>query len=321
MHKIILWYNINRKLIWVIIGITVIAIILVKAIEYIWTQNKKQEQDEMIGYGNNTEVELNSITLDEDKSTISGESMSKAQTNVLTRIDEFINYCNNSQVDEAYNLLSEDCKNEMYPTVDEFKQNYYNKIFEGKKKNISVENWIGYIYKVKYMEDALSTGIYNTENTIQDYITIVWDENDEIKLNINNYIGKQDINKEKNNENIDIKVLEKHQYMDYETYTFEITNNSDNTILLNSSNNTDTMYLEDKNEIQYFAYTHELSEAELKLASKETKKIKIKYYNKYSSTRKIENIVFSKIILNYYAYVNYQNVGYYRDYGVIQIDI
>ena len=109
--------------------------------------------------------------------------------------------------------------------------------------------------------------------------------------------------------------------MDYETYTFEITNNSDNTILLNSSNNTDTMYLEDKNEIQYFAYTHELSEAELKLASKETKKIKIKYYNKYSSTRKIENIVFSKIILNYYAYVNYQNVGYYRDYGVIQIDI
>lgn len=321
MHKIILWYNRNRKLIWGIIGITVIAIILVKAIEYIWTQNKKQEQDEMIGYGNNTEVELNSITLDEDKSTISGESMSKAQTNVLTRIDEFINYCNNSQVDEAYNLLSEDCKNEMYPTVDEFKQNYYNKIFEGKKKNISVENWIGYIYKVKYMEDALSTGIYNTENTIQDYITIVWDENDEIKLNINNYIGKQDINKEKNNENIDIKVLEKHQYMDYETYTFEITNNSDNTILLNSSNNTDTMYLEDKNEIQYFAYTHELSEAELKLASKETKKIKIKYYNKYSSTRKIENIVFSKIILNYYAYVNYQNVGYYRDYGVIQIDI
>ena len=321
--KIILWYNRNKRVMWRIVIIALVAIFLARGIGYLWTQNLEDEQLGILASQNNTNTELNSVTLNDDKSTVSGKDLTKSQTNAVTKIDEFVQYCNNNQFKEAYNLLSEDCKKEMYPTVEAFQQNYYNSIFKGTKKNVSVENWVNYIYKVKFVEDALATGIYNTDNTIQDYITVVTDDNDEMKLNINSYIGKKEINKENNDKNINIKVLEKHQYMDYETYLFEITNNSDITILLNDNNNnsTDTMYLLDDNKLKYPAYTHELSEAELKLASKETRKVKIKYYNKYSSSRKIKSVVFSEIILNYYAYINYDNVGYYKNYGVIQIDI
>ena len=81
------------------------------------------------------------------------------------------------------------------------------------------------------------------------------------------------------------------------------------------------MYLEDKNGIKYYAYKHEISEAELNLLSKETKKINIKYYNKYSSSKSINSIVFSRIILNHAAYINYKkiNMGFYQDYGILKI--
>ena len=108
--------------------------------------------------------------------------------------------------------------------------------------------------------------------------------------------------------------------MDFETYTFEITNNTEYNILLNDNNNLDTMYLEDKNNIKYLAYVHELSEAELTLLPGEIKKVNIKYNNRFSSTRKIENIVFSKIIMNNLAYTN-QTLGYYNDFELITVEI
>ncbi len=212
-------------------------------------------------------------------------------------------------------------KSVLYPTIQLFQQNYWQKIFNGKRKNISIENWTGNIYKVRYEDDALSTGIYDESTTIQDYITITADQEGKTKLNINNYIGKRDFNIERSVFDIKIKVLEKNQYMDFETYTFEVTNQSNNAILLGDLNDTEGMYLEDSNNIKYFAYIHEKSEAELKLNSGETRKVTIKYYNKYGANKAIRRIIFSKVIRNYNAYANFQNLGYYQDYGTIQIDL
>ena len=319
MKDIIHWYNINRKRIWKIIGIVVVVILGIKVIERIWVGSLEEERLYMM-QENKEEKELSAITVEDNKSVISGQTLTPSQNNALETLNNFIDYCNNANVNEAYNLLSEDCKKEMYPTTEKFEINYYNKIFGKNKKNVSVENWIYNIYKVNFIDDPLSTGKYNTENKIQDYITIVEEENDNLKINLNNYIGKKIIDKEKEYKNIKIKVVEKKQYMDFETYTFEITNNTEYNILLNDNNNLDTMYLEDKNNIKYLAYVHELSEAELTLLPGETKKVNIKYNNRFSSTRKIENIVFSKIIMNNLAYTN-QTLGYYNDFELIKVEI
>lgn len=321
MKRIIIWYNANRKSIWKTIGVIVIAYVTLQLVQYIWKQNQIKPNNTNvpnIDQINDIQNKLNSVTLGEDKSTISGEKITNEQVSALEVIDTFVNYCNNNKINEAYSLLSEECKNEMYPRVEDFKNGYYNVIFSD-KKNVSVENWTKNIYKVKYMNDALSTGIYEQENTIQDYITVVMDK--EKKLNINNYVGKQEIGKETEAYGIKVKLVEKDTYMDYETCTFEVTNNSNNPILLNDNNNMDCMYLEDTNGIKYTAYIHELAEAGLNIPLKTTKRVKIKYYNRYSSNKTIKKVVFSKVILKYNAYANYQNPGYYTDYGIIEINL
>lgn len=322
MKNFILWYNRNRKIILRVIGIIVVGIIIVKLIQYLLSENnKRKENDVNINETNIIETRLNTIAMQENISVVSGETITQTQKDQLTILDNFIKYCNENKINEAYALLSDDCKNEMYPNVENFKQSYYNAIFSGGYKNVSVENWIGNIYKVKFINDALSTGVYDKQNTIQDYITLVSDSQGNVKLNINNYIGKQDINKENESYNIKTKVIEKHTYMDYETYTFEVTNNSNATILLNNNNNMDTMYLADENSLRYNAYVQEIPQTNLQIALKETKRITIKYYNKYESSRKINKIVFGKVVLDYNAYKNYSNPGYYRNYGMIEIGL
>lgn len=322
MKNFILWYNRNRKIILRVIGIIVVGIIIVKLIQYLLSENnKRKENDVNINETNIIETRLNTIAMQENISVVSGETITQTQKDQLTILDNFIKYCNENKINEAYALLSDDCKNEMYPNVENFKQSYYKAIFSGGYKNVSVENWIGNIYKVKFINDALSTGVYDKQNTIQDYITLVSDSQGNVKLNINNYIGKQDINKENESYNIKTKVIEKHTYMDYETYTFEVTNNSNATILLNNNNNMDTMYLADENSLRYNAYVQEIPQTNLQIALKETKRITIKYYNKYESSRKINKIVFGKVVLDYNAYKNYSNPGYYRNYGMIEIGL
>ena len=127
--KIILWYNRNKRVMWRIVIIALVAIFLARGIGYIWKQNLEDEQLGILASQNNTNTELNSVTLNDDKSTVSGKDLTKSQTNAVTKIDEFVQQCNNNQFKEAYNLLSEDCKKEMYPTVEAFQQNYYNSIY------------------------------------------------------------------------------------------------------------------------------------------------------------------------------------------------
>lgn len=324
MREIILWYNRNKKTIWRTILIIVIIIVLVQLLRWISVNNQKRNYGNIFTTENDKQSNLNAVILEDDKSTITGDNLLKTQKESLKVIDQFVEYCNRNQINEAYNLLSEECKSEMYTTVQTFKESYYNKIFKGSTKNVSIENWIGNIYKVKFAEDALSTGIYNSQSNLQDYITIVEDENGDSKLNINGYIAKEKIDKSNEKDNVKIQVVEKNEYMDFEAYAFEITNKTKNTILLNDINSLDTLYLEDKNGIKYDAYMHELSTADLKVLVGETKKITIKYYNKYSSSKKIENITFSKIILNYDSYNKLEamgNIGNYNYYGKIQIDL
>lgn len=310
MYRFIHWYNQNKKIFWKIVGITVGILLIIQIVnKTISIKNKENSQNIVIGEQNQNT--LNEIILEDNKSVLTGENIPENQTDKLEILDKFVEFCNNNQIEEAYNLLSEECKKEMYDQIDDFKNNYYNKIFNGKCKNISVENWIGNIYKVKFLEDALSTGVYNKENSIQDYITIVEDNEDKTKLNINGYIGQEKLNKETEAFELKIKAVEKNQYMDFETYKFEVVNNSKNTVMLcekedNERDNTGSIYLEDKNGLKYYAYLHELSEADIRVLPGETKEIEIKYYNKYSSTKQIEKIVFSEIALGGNEYAKFE---------------
>lgn len=296
MYKVISYYNQNRKTIWKVILAITLFIIVLQILNYYASQPEETNTSTSNSLINNTTI-YNSIEVKDENSVISGSGMSTAQIENIDIMDEFYDYCNSGQVDLAYNLLSDSCKEEVYYNkIDNFEDWYVNSVFEKSNKIISIENWFSNTYKVGIKDNPLSTGSYSDEE-IRDYITIV-KENDEYKLNINNYIGKTELEVETIKENITISVISKDTYMDYEVYSFEIYNGTENTIILDDLVDINSMYIVDKNDVKYNSDNTQLYINEMTVKSKRTISIDIKYYSKYTSTKEIEDIVFSNIILD-----------------------
>lgn len=62
------------------------------------------------------------------------KNVSKNSQEISNTIKTFIEYCNNRQVEEAYDMLSEDTKYNLYKSKTEFVKNYYITFL--KQKNI-----------------------------------------------------------------------------------------------------------------------------------------------------------------------------------------
>ncbi len=307
MYRLIRFYNQNRRRILIIILIIVFILGIIQLLNY-FSRMKIAKEDKQNALIENTEINKDVVS---EKSLISGQNVSGTQLNSETElIDEFIKYCNNKDLNSAYEMLSEECKEEMFPTIDDFYNNYYKNLFN-EYKTYTVENWIGSTYQVRFTGDILSTGNLNTNETKQDYITIV-QNNNENKLNINSYIERKMPKEvtEENNVKVTIKSID--TYMDYEIYNLSIQNNSDNSILLDTNNDTKSVYLLDSRDMKYYFYSNEIIANRLMVKSKFTNDLKIKFTNSYSSSRKISSLVFSKMVLNYDEYKNLENKEEYQ---------
>lgn len=296
--NLIRYYNQNRKKIWGILIIIISAFILLQLLNYVLRKNNENKliaqnnalKETNINSSNNTKLTTN-------QSVVTGESISSSQLqDATTVIDNFITYCNNKELEKAYDLLTDECKEEIYNTLEVFEQAYYNDVFNGESRNCTVENWINDTYKVKITENILSTGKSTNGYSKQDYITVKKVE-DGYKLNINNYIGYTEINKITSKDNITMEVLSKNTYMEYEKYTIKVTNNTEDTMVLDSRTDAKSLYLQDSKELTYSSYSNELTEPTLTIPSGQTKEVTIKFYSSYISTKNIKYIVFSDLSL------------------------
>lgn len=323
MYKLIRFYNQNRKMIFKIILIIVFIIGIIQLLN--WLTKLKSERKIQNNVMQNSSSVINNNSQEEllsNKSVISGEKISDYKLeNDTDVIKSFMTYCNDRELESAYELLTDECKEEMFSTVDDFKEIYYIPIFNGNSKVYTLENWTDSTYKIEINDDVLATGKYEKENTVIDYITVKENDDGEYKLNINKYIGKSDIDKETEQDSINIKAIDSKIYTDYAIYTFEITNNSNRTILLDDLSNIDTVYLETKNGIKYSSYSHELTQEQLKIGVSEKKKISIKYYSKYTLNKKIDKAVFSKVILDYEKFKNLNNKSQFDNYSILEINV
>lgn len=284
MNRIRRFFNQNRRTIFVVIIFIVFFIIIIQLLN---KQAEKSLKEQKAIANIQTESKPN-------KSAISGyETNENIYATYKNIISNFVEYCNNKEVQKAYELISTDCKEELYPTVQDFKESYYDKIFKN-KRTFSMQNWDGQIYIVRYTEDILASGKVNGNTTIQDYVTII-SENSQLKLNINSYIGKEIINKEENQNNIKIKIVQKRSYMDYEIYDFEVENNSGNIIILDTLINSNSTYLTDANGTNHYSINNEITKESLMVKNKYKNNISIKFDNPYISDRKIKSVTFGEI--------------------------
>lgn len=266
--------------------------------------------------------EKNNYIYDPNYAIISKGTISKETIETTSKlINDFMNFCNNKNLEEAYELISQDCKKEMFVTIDDFINKYYNKIFTNYKIYNSQLWEMGanvYTYKVRILDDMLSTGKDNQGKAVEDYFTIII-ENGEYKLNINNYIKKEEINKENKVNNFSIEILNKQIYLEYEKYNIKITNNTGNIVLLDGFRNSNSIYLLDENDSKYMALKNEITEEMFKIYDKNTFEKTIKFYKRNDQNLEINSIIFSDIILNYEEYK--QNEIIYKNVLSMKIDI
>lgn len=289
MNRLIKFYNQNRYIIWMAVLIIIAIIALIQILNNFALKRS--------GIKNNIDQNANSTnTINKNYSVITGKEIKEEVSQI---IDEFINYCNNQEVEKAYGLLSEECIKTLYPTLEDFTQKYYEKLFINKKTYL-YQSWISYdnkyTYKVDFLDDMLATGTASTSSII-DYYTVVKD-NQNYKLNINKFIGITDINKTETKNNITIYVNRKKVFMDYETYEIEIKNNSEKEIMLDSLQDTDTVYVENDSKQQYYWTSHEILEEDITIKRAQGKKIDIKFNKEYKPSKEAKKIVFSEIMLN-----------------------
>ena len=74
--------------------------------------------------GSNLDDKTNGI-IRSDRSMVSGGSVSeKTMKNVNETVKEFVDKCNDNKPEEAYDMLTDNCKEAIYPNYEDFYENY-----------------------------------------------------------------------------------------------------------------------------------------------------------------------------------------------------
>lgn len=319
MYKLISWYNQNRKKIWISILIIAFIFIIIRLFN-IWSQQELEKEQKIAE--ENRKNNNNTISYaNQSKSIVSGGKVDEVyQDKFGNIINSFLKNCTENNYEEAYELLSNDCKEELYPSLKMFIDQYCTEKFE-EKKEYNFQSWTSegnYIYLIKIYESMLSTGKSNT-NYIQDYYTIR-KELGEYKLNISGLVGIQKYqDKECKKDGIEIALKNTTVYMDNQLYDIEIQNNTENTILLDPREQTNKTYIIDSNGVKIEALLHENAEEDLKIEPQEKKKITIKFSNSYQSGTTIKKMVFSNIVLNEEEYQNRPEE--YKGFKTIEVEL
>ena len=217
------WQKYNR-----IIILVVFAIILIIIINRILTLNKEPDEPET-SYTPNVSV-LDSSSEVPDEVADSFEEF----------IENYVNYCNSGDYVSAYNLVSDDCKQNFFG-------NSYNDFVEyvsekfGTGKRYAIQNYSNtddlYIYSVKIFDDFLATGLTNQSyRYVEEKMTVSYDDNGDIVFSVGNYMGSETLQYQASNEYLKAEITESLQKYSFIIYTLKLTNRTDYTIVIRDGN-------------------------------------------------------------------------------------
>ena len=113
-----LFFAIYGGLLFRIIGTIALILLALRGLDYLYKENNIDK--------------LNENVVSEQEIALKEKATKKEEENILF-ISEFLNYCNDKKIQEAYNMLSEKCIKEKFQTIEIFKNEYVEKIFTYKK--------------------------------------------------------------------------------------------------------------------------------------------------------------------------------------------
>lgn len=285
-NKIVRYINQNRGKIITIFLVIIFAFLIIYTLNEL-SKQKNEEQSNVVPQN----------IYRPENTAISGDSVpAEQQQENESVIDKFIEFCNNGQVEEAYNLLSDNCKEKIYPTIETFSTSYYDVIFTTKRE-VTIQSWINdgdfYVYQVRYLNDMMATGKIDEGNIYEDYISI--EKATPEKINIGQYIGTEQIESSKEEENIKVTVNRVDYYLRQAVYIVTVQNNSNNNIYIDSKTKTDSVYLTDSNELHWNTSINNVADAQLMVSPGLSRTYQISFQREYNPDVWIETFTFSDI--------------------------
>lgn len=307
-----LWEKHKRK-IYILLGI--IAIILFFVILFqnyfsVLSDNKNKSDDLQSSYQPTKTVI--------DGSDVKTENHEK---NANT-IDEFMKYCNEKNIESAYGMLTDECKNNIYPTIDRFNKLFFSSVFS-KNREYNIQSWINNskytTYRLRITDNILATGNYDSSVKYETYITTYKNENSN-KISLGDYMYTNYPNKQTKTDILEATIIKQNIYISDEEYEIKIKNISDKTVLLDNLNDSFSIRLVTTDGNAYELYKDKLFVSNMQIEPEETRTIKLKFQKSASIDKNSSYIRMKKIIKDYNAY-NTNPESYNEERAEIDIKI
>lgn len=265
-----------------VIFIVAIVWLIIIAINYL-LGHKKEEKTLNTTY-NPHEVLLTSET----------DVPEKLKTPIEDTIDDYVNKCNNKDYSGAFELLTADCKTHVFgDSLDNF-TTYASSIFSNKKR-YSIQNYSNYgqayIYNIKLIDDIITTGLTNQSYAYYEEKMAIKEENGQIKLNVNDYMGYSELKRVAEDDYLKIRIESKEEFYSMEIYSIKITNKTDNKVVLYDGIVGNELSLVSENDERNPINVKEA----IILDPGETKTFEVTFNKYYDESTKASDIAFNKI--------------------------
>lgn len=279
MNKIVRFYNQNRIMIWFCI-ITICIVIAI--IQILNSQYKLHNSVNNSSSSNNTTAIINNSN---NNNLINSSSNNTNISNVVTSekqaINKFLNLCNKGEIDSAYKMIDDNCKLALYPTKEDFVNTYYNTYFDTEKV-FNITSWNSYSYKVIFSIDPITTGSVDNSSTMIDYMYVVA-TNGSYKINISGFLKKESMNISKNSSYLNVNIVERQVFKDYEVYTLKVKNLTKADIYIDNLINSN-MYIVDGKSNKFYLNSSDYTEEDFKILADNEKSFKLKFNRKYNTS-------------------------------------
>lgn len=219
----------------------------------------------------------------------------KLQEPIDSLMDEFVQYANKGEYEKAYDLLTADCKENKYPTLEKFKE-YIDYVFEHKPKIYYIQSFStvkkNYIYRIRIMDDIMATGLTGVEELryYEEKYTVK-EENGTLKLSVGGYVGEEEIDAKLEDDYLKVAVVDKQSNYDTVNYKVEITNKTEYIVVLADGGETQEILL---NLGDQFRKAQNIYQP-VTLQPYETKTFTFNFIKYYDEQSKDESIVFNTI--------------------------
>lgn len=295
------YYNNYKTIIWIAILIIVLFLLVNNAMDKLLRENSNSSS-----VNNITTIVAVSENDSHYTNNVSNTVIEKTDSEIISEISNnenaikvFVDFCNSSKIDSAYSMLSDECKEILYPTKSDFVSNYYN-VYFSEFKNVSINKYNGNsTYKVDFKLDSISTGRINIDSKT-DYITI----NSDYKLNVSSFIKKKKINKSAKNSYLKVNVLNEYIFLNYENYEIEVENFTSADMYLDNVDDSNNTYLVDENNNYFYFNIDNYEQSELKVSANKTKNIKLQFARTYKEYNKILKMIFNNVKIDNYEYTD-----------------